>query len=113
MKIIKRNGLRPNKDKTHVIGSHMQQNVTGIVVNKKLQVSKVYRKRIRSDVYYIRKYGIDEHIEHIATNADMYEKEMYLQKLLGRIAYCLQINPKDDEMREYKTYILQTIQHTK
>lgn len=111
--IIEQNGLRPNKEKTHVIGQHMQQNVTGIVVNKKLQVSKAYRKRIRADIYYIRKYGVDEHLERIATNANECDKELYLQQLLGRVAYCLQINPKDKEMREYKEYILQTIRGAK
>ena len=85
----------------------MQQNVTGIVVNKKLQVPKTYRKRIRSDIYYIRKYGIDEHISRISADSD---KGRYLQQLLGRISYCLQINPKDNEMREYKAYVLMTMQ---
>ena len=107
--IIERNGLSPNKEKTHVIGPHMQQNVTGIVVNKKLQVAKSYRKRIRSEVYYIRKYGLDEHIEHISTSGNLIDKRQYVQQLLGRIAYCLQINQKDNEMREYKTVILQVM----
>ena len=106
-KMIEQNGLLPNKKKTHVISSNMQQNVTGIVVNKKLQVPKNYRKRIRSDIYYIRKYGIDEHIARISADSD---KERYLQQLLGRISYCLQINPKDNEMCKYKAYVLMVIQ---
>lgn len=108
---IERNGLKPNKEKTHVIGSHMQQNVTGIVVNKKLQVPKNYRKRIRLDVYYIKKFGIDEHVKRVSTNTSVNDASRYLQQLLGRIAYCLQINPKDDEMREYKKYLLSIIKN--
>lgn len=105
-KMIECNGLVPNKAKTHVIGPNMQQNVTGIVVNKKLQVPKTYRKRIRSDVYYIRKYGVDEHTARISADLD---EGRYLQQLLGRISYCLQVNPKDNEMREYKAYVLSVI----
>lgn len=108
---IEQNGLRPNKEKTHVIGPHMQQNVTGIVVNKKLQVPKSYRKRIRSDVYYIKKYGIDEHVKRVSMNMSVNDASRYLQQLLGRIAYCLQINPKDDEMSEYKKYLLSVIKN--
>ena len=104
--LIECNGLMPNKEKTHVIGANRQQNVTGIVVNKKIQVPKIYRKRIRSDVYYIRKYGVDEHLAHISADST---PSRYLQQLLGRISYCLQINPKDSEMREYKEYVLMTI----
>ena len=110
--IIEQNGLKPNKEKTHVIGPHMQQNVTGIVVNKKLQVPKNYRKRIRSEIYYIRKYGIDEHIKRISTDENAIDKSRYLEQLLGRIAYCLQINSKDNEMREYKTCVLLLMKDT-
>ena len=103
---IGRSGLKPNKAKTHVIGPHLQQNVTGIVVNKKIQVAKTYRKRIRSEVYYIRKFGIDEHFQRVQASAKADNREQYLQQLLGRIAYCLQINPDDREMGEYKAYIV-------
>lgn len=106
---IGRSGLKPNKEKTHVIGPHLQQNVTGIVVNQKIQVSRTYRKQLRSDVYYIRKFGLDDHFQRIQEKIKADSKEQYLQKLLGRIAYCLQINPDDGEMREYKAYIVQLL----
>lgn len=102
-KIIQENGLLPNTDKTHVIGQHMQQNVTGIVVNKKTQVPKQYRKKIRLEMYYIRKFGFDE---HCARTVPQCSTEEYRSQLLGRISFCLQVNPKDNEMRKYKEELL-------
>ena len=102
-KIIRMNGLLPNTDKTHVIGQHMQQNVTGIVVNKRVQVPKNYRKKIRLEMYYITKFGLSEHLSRSLPECSADE---YVSQLLGRISYCLQINPKDNEMRGYKETIL-------
>ena len=102
-RVIRENDLVPNVIKTHVIGQHMQQNVTGVVVNKKVQVSKQYRKKIRLEMHYIEKFGLDEHIYRVMPETSADE---YVSQLLGRISYCLQINPKDNEMRRYKKMLL-------
>ena len=98
-------GLKINNKKIHVIKNCYCQNVTGVVVNEKLQVSSKYRKKIRQEIYYIKKYGIDSHLKRI----NMKDKNKYLKSLYGKILFVLQINNNDKEFIEYKKYILKII----
>lgn len=90
-------GYLLNKDKIVVISKKSCQKVTGIVVNEKMQVEKRYRKKIRQEMYYIKKYGLSSHLETLK----MENKELYIMRLKGRINFCLQINKKDKEMKKY------------
>ena len=94
-------GLFLNKDKIHVITSSNSQSVTGIIVNKKAQVSVNYRKRIRQEVYYIQKYGLKDHLKRL----NITNKGKYLNSLLGRINYSLMINQDDKELTRYQKII--------
>lgn len=87
-------GFILNPAKTHICSQKNRQEVTGIVVNQKLQVSKEYRRRIRQECYYIRKFGLKDHLTHIG-----YKKEEthYLQSLNSKINYVLYVNPSDSE----------------
>ena len=51
-------------------------------------------------MYYIKKYGFDEHLKFLKTD----NKEKYINNLIGRINYCLQIN-KSDKFKEYIQYL--------
>ncbi|OKH39597.1 hypothetical protein NIES2119_04780 [[Phormidium ambiguum] IAM M-71] len=55
--IIKYEGFEINEDKTRVIRKSRQQEVTGVVVNSKLNVSKETLKRFRATLYRIEKDG--------------------------------------------------------
>jgi len=101
-KMLYKLGLKLNNDKVHVVNKSSSQNVTGIVVNKKAQVCSKYRKDIRQEIYYIRKYGLISHLEHYKYKQD---SKVYLNSLYGRILYVLQINNNDLEFRKYKQYI--------
>lgn len=94
---LKAMGLKLNREKTRVRRQGQQQEVTGIVVNYKAQVSKNIRKEIRKNVYYIQKYGLESHMNYIGS-----EHRNYLDHLLGQVGYALFINPKDQEMKRYK-----------
>lgn len=50
-----------NEAKTKVMGRVSRQNVTGVVVNDKLQVSRDYRMKIRQEMYFVQKYGLADH----------------------------------------------------
>lgn len=95
-------GLEINNSKTHIIKKGNRQTVTGIVVNEKIQISSDYRKEIRKQIYYIKKYGIKSHLQF--TNNNISEIE-YLNSLYGKISYILLINNEDKEFIEYKNYI--------
>lgn len=93
-------GLKRHPEKLRVMRQHDCQKTTGIVVNSKQQVPREYRMKIRQEIYFIKTYGLDSHVERIGA-----DKSHYLQSLLGRIDYVLSINPKDSKMREYRRYI--------
>ena len=94
--------LELNNKKIHIIHKSSNQNVTGIVVNEKVQVSAKYRKEIRQEIYYIRKFGLESHLKK--RNIDI-GKEKYINILYGKILYVLQINNKDNEFNEYKKFM--------
>ena len=96
-KKLKSMGLQLNKKKTRVRRQGQQQEVTGIVVNYKTQLPKKVRKEIRKNMYYIQKYGLESHLNHIGL-----ERKNYLEHLLGQVGYAVFINPKDQEMKRYK-----------
>lgn len=55
-------GFELNQKKTRVQDSYRRQSVTGVVVNEKPQVSRAYRRALRAEVYYCRKYGVESHL---------------------------------------------------
>lgn len=56
-------GLFLKTRKTAVVSASKCQTVTGIVVNEKLNITKEYKKNIRQEMYYIKKFGLDEHLK--------------------------------------------------
>ena len=92
-------GLELNDKKTRVIDASSCQNVTGIVVNQKVQVCAKYRKKVRQEVYYIQKFGLFSHLKKIHVDMD---KSKYLQILYGKILYVLQVNEEDVEFKKYE-----------
>lgn len=101
-------GLKLNEEKTNVMGRGMCQNVTGIVVNERIQVQRNYRKKIRQEIYYITKYGVTSHLQKIK-NLPLWIKteNQYIQHLMGKVNYVLQINPNDKEFKQYAIFLKQ------
>lgn len=89
-----------NAKKTKIITTNSRQIVTGIIVNKKLNTPKTYRKKIRQEMYYIKKYGLENHLKYQNLG-----KEKYLLSLKGRLNYCLSINKNDKELLSYSNYL--------
>lgn len=100
--------LELNDEKIHIINKSARQTVTGLVVNEKVQVSSNYRRKIRQEVYYIKKYGVESHLKRL--NLDITTLK-YLNKLYGKILFVLQINKTDQEFQTYKNYINQLIKN--
>ena len=97
--------LKLNEEKTKVMRRGCSQRVTGVVVNKLLQVPKEYRDRVRQEVYYCIKYGFTEHMKRISLPNWIQNVTTYQHHLLGKINYILQINPKDTEFVKYAKWL--------
>ena len=91
-------GLFLKNRKTAVIPASKRQTVTGIVVNEKLNITKDYKKKIRQEMHYIQKFGLDGHV----SRCKIADKQQYVLSLRGRIAFVLQTTPNDSEFLEYK-----------
>jgi len=82
--------LSINETKTRLMHVHQRQEVTGIVTNKNLQVSKMLRKKFRQEMYYIQKFGLDSHLQRIRNT-----RANYLKHLLGIANFIVFVNPQD------------------
>ena len=108
--LLSRDGFTLNNGKTQIIRQGQRQVVTGVVVNEKAQLPAGYRRRIRQEVYFCRKYGVRDHIirsgqgEYIRFDAASednlrIQQQKYLLHLLGQIGYALLIDPENQEMQ--------------
>lgn len=89
--------MKVNDKKTKLMKVGMRQIVTGIVVNEKLQVERSKRKKVRQEMYYLKKFGLSDHLAKINC-----QKNNYLSHLLGKVQFILHINPTDLEFQQYK-----------
>ena len=105
-KLLIEEGFFPNRKKTKVQKRGARQCVTGVVVNEHAAVPAEYRKKIRQELYYIGRFGLRSHMER--TKAEGSELS-YLRKLLGRISYCLEIDPGNKEMKRGMGQVLELI----
>lgn len=99
---LRKLGLHLNDKKTVVIKNSACQKVTGIVVNVKMQVSLNYRKKIRQEIYYIKKFGLEEHLNRLGVK----DSSKYLNSLFGRILFVLQVDSENNEFINYKNFVL-------
>ena len=100
-KVIKETGFKTNRKKTRVINQSSQQIVTGVVVNQKLQAPKNYRKKIRQELYYRKKYGLDSHLSKRNIT-----KANYIPHLVGMAHHVLNINPSDRDALETIKFLM-------
>ena len=95
-----------NEKKTKVFHRNHSQIVTGIVVNDHLQVSKSYRKKIRQEMHFLQKFGLDSHYSRISYQ---FSQSVYLHHLLGKVNFVLHVNSSDNEMQHYRQILKEMI----
>ena len=95
---LRKLGLFLKNRKTALINNSKRQTVTGIVVNEKINITKEYKKKIRQEIYYIEKFGLENH----AKNQGITDVNGYLVSLQGRIAFVIQTCPEDCEFKRYR-----------
>ncbi len=98
---LARLGLFLKNRKTAVIPQTRRQTVTGIVVNEKLNLTKEYKRKLRQEMYYVEKFGIDGHLERLGVT----DRQGYVRSLMGRVAHVLATTPSDPEFRAYKALL--------
>lgn len=104
--IIREEGFNINVSKTTVKKQHQRQMVTGIVVNQNLSIKKEDLKDLRQNIYYIKKFGLSDHLKK-----KQITKANYLFHLLGKTNYFLSVKKEDKSILKYKTEIKELIRH--
>ena len=98
-----------NSQKTVIAKKHSRQSVTGLIVNKKVNIPSEYKRKIRQEIYYCRKFGVENHIK----KADIKDTAAeYLNSLLGKVNYVLSVLPDNYDFVLYKRYLLEQINKT-
>lgn len=100
---LRKMGFFLNDRKTVVLRDGQKKAVTGIVVNEKPNTAAAYRRKLRQELYFCRKYGVEEHIQRLGLDIPASD---YIRRLLGRVNYVLQITPGNSEMQRYKAWLL-------
>jgi RNA-directed DNA polymerase len=96
--------LKLNEKKSRLMLKNHRQMVTGVVVNQKLHANRIERKSIRQQLYYIQKFGLEDHILKTGIT-----KRNYLKHLLGKVGFITYINPNDKEFLQYKSTLKELI----
>ena len=88
--IIEDCGFNINKKKTRFASYAGRQEVTGLIVNnKEISIPNNYIKKIRQELYYIKKYGLKGHREKVG-----FTNKYYKDHMLGKILFVNQIDSK-------------------
>ena len=101
---LKKMGFLLNEQKTRIQRPGQQQTVTGIVVNEKLSIPADYRRKLRQELYYCRKFGIREHLQKIGLEIS---EDAYRMQLLGRVNYVLRLHSDDGALLEARKWLQQ------
>lgn len=101
---LKKMGFLLNEQKTRIQRPGQQQTVTGIVVNEKLSIPADYRRKLRQELYYCKKFGIQEHLQKFGLEIP---EDTYRMQLLGKVNYVLQVHPDDGDMHEARKWLQQ------
>ena len=99
---LKKLGFLLNEQKTRIQRPGHQQSVTGIVVNEKMSIPADNRRKLRQELYYCRKFGIQEHLQKIGLEIPA---DTCRIQLLGKVNYVLQLHPDDRDMLEARKWL--------
>ena len=99
---LKKLGFLLNEQKTRIQHPGQRQNVTGIVVNEKMSIPADYRRKLRQELYFCRKFGIREHLQKIGLEI---LEDTYRMQLLGKVNYVLQVHPDDEEIKAARKWL--------
>lgn len=102
LNIIKKEGFIVNTDKLKISSISNRQEVTGLIVNKKINVQKIYIKRLRALLHNVSKYGFYlegcKYFEKSSIDCSnkYYIENKFINILKGKIEFLKMIRGLDD-----------------
>lgn len=78
IQILNDEGFSHNPSKTRIARNHQRQEVTGLIVNNDtVHVRKSFKRKFFQEIYYCKKYGVSNHMEHLNQNKLFYKEHLY------------------------------------
>lgn len=102
--IIERHGFKVNEEKTKFVNKRERMIITGIVINKKINVPKNKRQEIRQIIFYLKKFGINNYLIKKDLQINKENVKKLKQEIEGKIRYVKSINVElgNKLMKEFK-----------
>lgn len=89
VEIIEDEGFKVNENKTRIAYKNQRQEITGLIVNSgHVTVQKRYKRDVEKAIYYCKKYGVSEHLQHIKCDKSFYKEHLY-----GKVLFIHSIEP--------------------
>jgi RNA-directed DNA polymerase len=89
-KIIKDEGFHINWNKVRFYNKELNKKiVTGLIVDKEVRICKKYKKEIFRHLFFIKKFGIEAHLNRLHKNKKFFFKDW----LYGKISFVNAIEP--------------------
>ncbi|MDX1525891.1 MAG: retron St85 family RNA-directed DNA polymerase [Pseudidiomarina maritima] len=90
--IVEEFGLTVNSKKTSLRVGKSKKAITGLnVTGERVLVSKKFKRRLRQEIYFIKKFGYLSHINKLKIRDPEYKAS-----LLGKLAFIKQVEPDND-----------------
>lgn len=92
-RIIKRYGFIINKGKTRFMGEKTPKILTGLNITTNLKVPAKFKRKLRQEIYFCKKYGVKDHLEKVSCE----KKSNFNEYLYGKAYYIKMIEPQTGE----------------
>nr|WP_315024189.1 reverse transcriptase family protein [uncultured Aminipila sp.] len=87
--ILVKYGFECNDLKTHMMKGVTRKIVTGLLVNEEIKILKQYKRKLKQEIYYCKKFGVTAHLENV--KADKFIN--YREHLYGKAYYIKMVEP--------------------
>lgn len=99
--IIEDCGFTVNEKKVRLYGLNGNKILTGIsLAGGKLRVPRDYRRKLEIELFYIKKYGIDAHMNHMKIR-----RYNYLESIMGRVDFWRMVEPNNKFAASMSDYL--------
>lgn len=76
-RIINEERFSVNDKKTRYAYYFQRQEVTGLIVNKKVSIPKEYIRELNKEIYFCKKYGVSSHLMKTNNHKSFYKEHLY------------------------------------
>lgn len=88
--ILSQYGFEVNTEKTRLFNEHQVKHVTGLIVSDQVRIPKRFKRALKQEIYYCRKFGAFRHLEHISASKSV----NFQEHLYGKIYFVNMVEPE-------------------